>query len=405
MQYESKRIGTKIVSGLAPAILLLCGAASAQPVDLAAPNAVAVSDWVTIKAPAEAGDFDLWRAGMKLRFAAWAPQAGCYTTTYPSTQWRAVSCVDAPARPIGRPAGLPIKVGAGEESAMQTGGSSAQRAAGGGTAQTVGNGTADAAEVSGAYLTSVEGSFDSVTGVTSEKGDGTSDLFGLQLNSYFYPSSSTACKNSKLPSGTTCYQWEQFLYTPEYTNSTQGYVYIQYWTFAVTSSGEFSSIKKCASGWTLTSGQCYTNSSSVEVPASVQALSNLKNLKLEGSISGGNDTVTLTSGSTLYSITAKDSVANLADGWNYAEYNIFGPGGGSAATFNSGSSIVVRINVNNGSTSAPTCLSGSEDGTTGETNNLNLVSPCCTYSGSSPSIAFLETNVSPAPTVSCSTLP
>jgi hypothetical protein len=253
---------------------------------------------------------------------------------------------------------------------------------------TVGNGTAWAAKVTGAYVTSSEGSFPSVTGVTSENDGGTANLYGLQLNSYFFPSNSTACQGARLPSGTSCYQWEQFLYTPEYTNSTQYYVYIQYWLFAVDSTGTFKSVRRCPSGWANYSGQCYKNSSSVTVPASVQVISNLKNLKLKGSISGGNDTVTLTNGTTLYSVSASDGVTNLASGWNYSEFNLFGAGGGSAATFNSGSSITVKISMNNGSTAAPTCVNY---GTTGETNNLNLGS-CSGTGGTSPYIQFTESN-------------
>lgn len=400
MRDQNKRIYVGSALGILPAILLSCIGASAQAAETVIADATTVSAQVEIKAPAQANDFESWRASMKLRFSSWGPQAGCFASTYPNTEWEAVSCVAAPARPIGRPDGLPprLRMGAGSSEAQGN-------AAEGNIIDTVGDGTAYAAQISGSNLTSAEGSFDSVTGVTKESDGGTANLYGLQLNSYFRPSTSTACQKTTLPSGTTCYAWEQFLYTPEFTNSTQYYVYIQYWMFAVNSSGTFKSIKKCPSGWTLTGGQCYTNSNAVTVPASVQSISNLKKLKLEGSIANGNDTVTLTSGSTLYSITASDSVTNLASSWNYAEFNLFGAGGGSAATFNSGSSIVVRINVNNGSTAAPTCLGPSNAGTTGETNNLNLVSPCCTYSGSSPSIAFLESNVSPTPKVTCSTLP
>ena len=402
MRDQSKGIRAKVAAGVLPAVLLLCSGASIQAEESSAAKATTGSASVEIKAPAAAGDFEMWRAGMKQRFAAWGPGVGCFTSTYPNTEWEAVQCVSAPQRPIGRVNGFPARIDVGTDASTPAGRGPANSTAEGNTTDTVGNGTAFAAQVSGSYLTLAEGSFDSVTGVTSENDGGTANLYGLQLNSYFFPSSSSACKGASLPRGTTCYAWEQFLYTPEYTNSTQYYVYIQYWMFAVTSTGQFSNIRRCPSGWSLYSGQCYTNSTSVTVPASVQVISNLKNLKLEGSISGGKDTVTLTSGTTLYSVTASDGVTNLASGWNYAEFNLFGAGGGSAATFNSGSSIVVRINVNNGSTAAPTC---NANGTTGETNNLNLVSPCCTYSGSSPSIAFLETNVSPAPAVNCSTLP
>ncbi|MGB0064414.1 MAG: hypothetical protein WBP85_08210, partial [Terracidiphilus sp.] len=66
--------------------------------------------------------------------------------------------------------------------------------------------------------------------------------------------------------------------------------------------------------------------------------------------------------------------------------------GGSRADFNSGSSVTVKIAVSDGSTAAPTCVSpNSEEGTTGETNNLTLHS-CSAASGSTPSILFTESD-------------
>ena len=374
-----------------PAMILFCIGFSARPESVAAHEAVYPGQ-VVINSPAVTKEFAEWRESMTQKREAAASGEGCFTATYPSQEWEAVSCSLAPDYPIGRAGGFPSHLGAhpgpvtGTQPEQDTAdGMAAQNGTG---AETVGNGTAWAAKVTGSYLTSSEGSFPSVTGVTSENDGGTANLYGLQLNSYFFPSSSTACQGARLPSGTSCYQWEQFLYTPEYTNSTQYYVYIQYWLFAVDGSGNFKSVRKCPSGWANYSGQCYKNSSSVTVPSSVQVISNLKNLKLKGSIASGNDTVTLTNGTTLYSVSASDGVTNLASGWNYSEFNIFGAGGGSAATFNSGSSITVKISMNNGSTAAPTCVNY---GTTGETNNLTL-GACSGTGGTSPYIQFTESN-------------
>ena len=143
----------------------------------------------------------------------------------------------------------------------------------------------------------------------------------------------------------------------------------------------------------------------------VSAIANLSNLKLTGSIASGIDTVTLASGTTIYKITANDNVLDLSGGWNYAEFNIFGAGGGTQATLNAGSTLVVRTTVDNGSLTAPAC---SPSGETGETNNLNLVNPCCPYagiaasgssSGMKPAIAFVESNATPFPVVTCSNHP
>ena len=90
-----------------------------------------------------------------------------------------------------------------------------------------------------------------------------------------------------------------------------------------------------------------------------------------------------------YSTTGTDSVTYLATAWKQAEFNIIGDGGGSKATFNSGSSITVKVAVSHGSTTAPTCASNA--GTTGETNNLTLGS-CSGVSGATPYIQFKESN-------------
>jgi hypothetical protein len=376
-----------------PAMILLCISSSVTTQDAVAQQVIYPGQ-VVINSPASTKEFAEWRESMTQKRDALVSEGGCFKATFPDSEWEAVSCSVAPEYPVGRAGGFPSHLakhlgpGPVTSTEPETTAPDSAASADGVRTDTVGNGTAWAAKTTGAYVTSSEGSFPSVTGVTSENDGGTANLYGLQLNSYFFPSNSTACQGARLPSGTSCYQWEQFLYTPEYTNSTQYYVYIQYWLFAVDSTGTFKSVRRCPSGWSNYSGQCYKNSSSVTVPASVQVISNLKNLKLKGSISGGNDTVTLTNGTTLYSVSASDGVTNLASGWNYSEFNLFGAGGGSAATFNAGSSITVKISMNNGSTAAPTCVNY---GTTGETNNLNL-GTCSGTGGTSPYIQFTESN-------------
>jgi hypothetical protein len=55
--------------------------------------------------------------------------------------------------------------------------------------------------------------------------------------------------------------------------------------------------------------------------------------------------------------------------------------------FNKGTSITVNIALADGLTTAPTCKG--DDGTTGETNNLNL-GACTTAGGATPSVQFVE---------------
>jgi hypothetical protein len=126
------------------------------------------------------------------------------------------------------------------------------------------------------------------------------------------------------------------------------------------------------------------------VPVTGVTIVDLGGLILMGTADDGTDTVALfgaPSGTAF--ATAQDSVLNLQDYWTAAEFNVFGPCCGSEADFNSGSAIVIQTNVDvdDGSTNAPSCAS---TGFTGETNNLTLVSPCISYSGSSPGIEFME---------------
>jgi hypothetical protein len=106
----------------------------------------------------------------------------------------------------------------------------------------------------------------------------------------------------------------------------------------------------------------------------------------------GIDAATVTFDGSAYTATVHDSYTDIASGWNQAEFNVFGNGDLSEAQFNNNVSISVNLGVTDGSTAAPTCLPPSSySGTTGETNNLNLGSPCTAAGGTTPSIEFVET--------------
>ncbi len=85
----------------------------------------------------------------------------------------------------------------------------------------------------------------------------------------------------------------------------------------------------------------------------------------------------------------RDSLINLQRSWQGAEFNVFGDCCVTESNFNSGTTIIVRVDINDGTTKAPSC---SAMGFTGETNNLTLISPCCPIGGSSPGIVFTESN-------------
>ena len=288
-----------------------------------------------------------WRAGMT---QVPLPKKGCFTSSYPSTEWQEVPCTTPPAVP-NPPARGPRPL-------------------------TVGNGNDVSAEVTGHISTAV-GSFDSVTGVTSETGEAygetgqIANAFTLQLNSNTFTTST--CSGA----GASCVGWQQFVYS---NVSCPNCAYIQYWLINYDTT--------CPGGWYTSGSDCYTNSSAVTVPA--QTIANLGNLTLMGQAnSGGMDALIFSTGSTLYAVQAEDSVVYLAQGWKEAEFNIFGDCCAYEAYFNSGSTIVVRTSVDYGSPSAPSCYGG---GYTGETNNLSFATATTARRGTSPAVVFTESS-------------
>jgi hypothetical protein len=287
---------------------------------------------------AEAQARESWREAM---VHTAAPAEGCFYAAYPSILWMKVGCTTAPNRPY-----LPRRPS---------------------VTNTVGDGVDFVAEVSGLMSASV-GTFPTVTGVKTERDEGEANTYSLQLNSNFM--TTAACNGI---SG--CLSWEQFVYS-----SGERSAFMQYWLINYGNS--------CPSGWNRSRPDCYKNSAAVSVPT--VAITQLSNLKLSGSaVNNGIDTLIFTTETEAYSTTGKDTVVDLATAWNESEFNVIGDGGGSKANFNKGSSITVRIAVNNGTTNAPTCVA--DDGTTGETNNLTLKG-CSTSGGATPSIQFIESN-------------
>ena len=327
----------KIVS-----VAALVGAASFLP---------AAASTADIAADAQAQALKTWHETMRQMAP---PTTGCFQAAYPSVIWQKTTCSTTNYR--SNPHVNP-------------------------SLDTVGNGNDYGAKTAN-LTTSATGSFPVVTGVTSETDGTTANSYTLQLNTNL-ASGSPACGSYGYSS---CQVWEQFIYSSAYAGGVPQ-VFIQNWMFIPRGA-------RCprTGGWTSykTSSYsgCYKNSpavNSVQVPAS-----QLGSLKLAGAVSAnGNDTVTFTDGSTVYAVSEPDTTLGIAYVWNQSEYNVVGNGGGSAATFNTGSSITVNLQVNDGSTNAPSCLANA--GTTGETNNLNL-GPCSAVGGSSPYIQFTESN-------------
>jgi hypothetical protein len=187
------------------------------------------------------------------------PKEGCFTSAYPSTEWKEVPCITPLPRPY-QPASGPRP-------------------------QTVGNGTDWTAKSGTGPISTAVGSFDSVSGVTTvtDSASGNANTFSLQLNTNTFNTSTLGC--NRVPN---CVGWQQFIFSTDGCTSNTPCVFIQYWliNFGPT----------CPSPWLqtpLSPNNCYQNSpKAASVPA--QIIAGLANMILTGTAaSGGNDTATM----------------------------------------------------------------------------------------------------------------
>jgi hypothetical protein len=302
------------------------------------------------------------------------PKHGCFTAAYPNTEWQEVPCTPAPNVPYpAREPPRPDIVGGSNDIAAQTSG----------------------------LISTALGSFVSVTGVTSATGPaGQSNFFSLQINSNTSHETGACKPPSPYIESPGCLGWQQFVY------SNSGNAFIQYWLLHYYDSGA-----PCPSGWnTFTptptipgAPGCWQNSTDPDgghtgVPVPVQDIADLAQLSLTGKTDGQTDTVIMETASSAYQRSNPPWV-NLAAFWNTAEFNIFGDGNSTRTNFlpNPGSTIVVEIAIDDGTSNAPTPVTQSF---TVETNNLNLVSPNCPVGGSFPAVVFTESN-DPSATSTC----
>jgi hypothetical protein len=324
---------------------------------------------------------DAWSAAMS---QTPPPRAkGCFNATYPKTSWRETPCVEAPNRPY-----APANVGAGNDWT---------------------------ATVAGAPISSATGSFDSVTGVTLETGttfgsgpncpspvNNVPNIFALQLNTrpFTTTASTNLCTNGANPAGASpangaanpalCQGWQQFIYS-----STFNIVFIQYWLLNYTATLAGKPTCPTSANWQPSNGGCYVNSTAATVPP--QTIANLRGMSFTASADSAFDSAkTMTAGNVpSISSTNQDSFLGLSSAWQDAEFNVFGDGCSSQAVFNAGTNIVVRTQVNAGSSLAPACT---PTGFTAETTNLNLVgTPATVQTSGEPAIVFTESNPGGSP--------
>ena len=307
-----------------------------------------------------------WRAALSSNPAT---TEGCFEAAYPSLVWERVQCA------VGEPRVRP---------APRT----SARASADGEPNTVGSGHDWALGATG-LITAAAGLFTSVKNVTSETGVGVAaygdggilgpNEFSLQLNTNAN-ATTTVCQGHK-----DCTVWQQYLYVPDAIKKGEAGVFIQYWLLNW-------GTKACPTGWAVgTTGDCYRNSLAAVTPD--LKITDLPNMVLEGyATPAGNDEVIFYNGTKAYAVTAKDSILDLGTVWREAEFNVVGNSDGSRADFNAGASIIVLLEVHDGSSKRPSCLANA--GTTGETNNL-VLDPCITLlysSQSNPAIEFEEQN-------------
>jgi len=286
------------------------------------------------------------------------PGPGCFRATPPDTVWHPVPCETPPRIPLS-----PAIVG--------------------------GSGSDFMVKASGP-LTGVWGSFPTVSGPGYFGGP---DLtFQVNSNSFITP----YCNASPNPN---CRGWQQFV-----TRGSRGvgggtenaYVYMQYWLLGYNTG--------CPSGWDsfTDTGPCSGNCCWMNSPGAGDAQYPVwvmfPFIKVSGQVLNGGlqDSVDYWDGYGLTTFVNGEGQMKLSQGWNSAEFNVFGYGNGAQVNFPSGSTMLVRLGIIDGTSAAPTCASGS---TTGETNNLTLVpSSCCPTGGpNNLSITFLQSNASPLP--------
>ncbi len=335
-------------------LALLAAAAPASAAEPTAPTAAALEAWQT-----------------KVAQVAQASK-GCFTSSYPTLAWRGTRCTfeqnppvrPRPPQPSPRPWPLTVGGSSGDLSAVAPSG----------------------------HISSATGSFDSVTGVSSETspyppGSGTAvaNNYTLQLNTNTF--TTPACAGSPNPG---CLGWEQFVY---WNTGTSGRMFIQYWLM-------YYNAPCPAGGWTFfafnpgdTTTYCYRNNSGQLSGLPNRPITSLGSLRVVGNATAGSDSMTLFVGPSGTNMSGDNSLS-ASGGWTVAEFNVFGGPGGEHATFNSGSTIKTRTLINYGGDAPPGC---STESFTGETTNLGFGTPQPTPTAPGPSIQFIEDTAHSSP--------
>jgi hypothetical protein len=364
-----KMLRSRVTTTLLFGVLYACASSAAQKERPKTPPKQAASEAPTANeqlSPEELQKRKDWALSMHKKAA---PKKGCFTATYPDTEWKEVPCGPAHKIPmVPRHGPRPFVIGDAND--VSAGAPS------GNISQTIGH-------------------FENISDVTSESGPignsgpSISNAYTLQINMNQF--TSTACSGSPNPN---CKGWEQFVFE---NDGTAGAAYIQYWLI------KYNAACPTGQNWNQfsftgsTDIYCWKNDSAGVVPVPNQPVTNMGTWHFSGTVGASSDSVTMTVGGTGYTKNG-DNAVNAASGWTDAEFNLFGDGGDSAgggtASFNSGASFNTRTEIIYGGTSPPNCVAA---GFTAEMNNLSFgpTAPAATAPG--PAVIFEESTAGGAP--------
>jgi hypothetical protein len=321
----------------------------------------------SVRPAAEANARAAWHARM---VALSTPAVGCFVASYPAIAWHESTCRKVPPH---EPGPVPVP--------------QFKRAHSPGSEQ-VGNGPEITASSPFGPITWAEGSFpraivQSVATVSAASNN--PGAFSLQLNSA--PFTSAACMNAKDP--THCQGWAQFVVV----TGAVAYAYIEYWLLGFdnpcTDAPPLPNVADSGPWLTPvdTPGDCVFDTPTAEMDA--LNVASLGAISVIGAAAiGKNDTIIMTTpDGVLHAQSYPDSILGLAYNWKTVEFNIFGFSGRRMAVFNAGAQLLVQIRLKYGFPDSPILGTMSF---TGETNNLTLGFPGCSFVGQPPSIQFDE---------------
>lgn len=363
MKGENRQRSAAVAAFAAWVLVSASGDATAQrPPAPPRPASAAASASPAVAPATMKEDMRAWQDAIA---AAPAPGKGCFIAKYPEKTWRKTACLTASKQ-------------ANRAQTFDIGGANhvvARSATG-----TIRSATGSFENVTPANLTA--------TGPLATGGTAP-DAFSLQINaqSGFIPVSSdpaiAACGTTK----PDCTAWQQFIYS-QYQGFPNPRIFIEYWLHGFGAT--------CPAGWQpLLPGNpmntdCYLNSPGIYAGPTRVTAADLGSVRLSAFAGVDNpatpapdtslDKVVLTWANGTAFTHTHDNLLGLNQRWRNVEWNVFGDCCGAKVDFSAGTSMVARVQVNDGTVQPPQCV---PIGYTAESNNLNIgpAAPAATGTG------------------------